>query len=551
MNKKIKRILSLFAVFTLFLSINTFNIAANPRSHTNDFFVNDFANVLSHETREYILDINADIASTGAQLVVVTTEFTNGLGAFDYGLELMNAWGVGDATLNNGVLFIIATQEEDAAIIVGHGAEEFLTGGRIGVIFDNHFADDFLDGNFDIAVRNTAHALWLDISRFYENFSGASTTQGTSIDDLTMFNTMLVTDDARVLRDMTIANILAQNEILWEKNGGQIAVVTVETLGGHDIETYTVNLFNNLGVGSFEHNNGVLMLLAIADNQYFIAMGDGVMRHVRVSQIQPIFEEPFFSGDFDRAVADTFREFYDIIYSVFGDERGAVANTAPVVQGGQNTNLANNTNQATFTDTFFSGMATLIVIIVLIIILVIIAAAFSRPRGGMMTPGVGMGMPMRRRWWGFGPRHRMGGFGAGMATGMAMSRRMQRQQMRQMQRMNRRAGGMMGGGGAPRPQAPPPAAPRQKPSSGSVFGGGRSTGGFGSGGSSASRPPSSGGTSRPSGGGFGSSSSRPSGGGFGGGLGGSFGGGRSSGAGRIGGGGASRGGGGSFRGGRR
>src|ERR1700756_187826 len=55
--------------------------------------------------------------------------------------------------------------------------------------------------------------------------------------------------------------------------GVQIAVVTVKSLDGADIETVANRLFRHFGVGSKKDNQGVLLLLAIDDRKNRIEVG--------------------------------------------------------------------------------------------------------------------------------------------------------------------------------------------------------------------------------------------------------------------------------------
>jgi uncharacterized protein len=74
-----------------------------------------------------------------------------------------------------------------------------------------------------------------------------------------------VADYADVIDSATEEYIVNQNEILYEKTGAQVVVVTVDFIGGTDIEDYAYELFNNWGIGSSEKNNGVLILMVIGE----------------------------------------------------------------------------------------------------------------------------------------------------------------------------------------------------------------------------------------------------------------------------------------------
>jgi uncharacterized protein len=85
-----------------------------------------------------------------------------------------------------------------------------------------------------------------------------------------------VNDFAHVLDQNAIAqmdNICKQIE---DKAHAQIAVVTVHSLDGSDIEGYAVDLFHQWGVGSKTKDSGVLILYAIDDHRARIEVGYGL-----------------------------------------------------------------------------------------------------------------------------------------------------------------------------------------------------------------------------------------------------------------------------------
>lgn len=61
-----------------------------------------------------------------------------------------------------------------------------------------------------------------------------------------------------------------------EKAHAQIAVVTINSLDGRDIEGYAVDLYKQWGVGSKSTNRGVLILLAVQDHRYRFEVGYGL-----------------------------------------------------------------------------------------------------------------------------------------------------------------------------------------------------------------------------------------------------------------------------------
>jgi uncharacterized protein len=88
----------------------------------------DDAHILSDQTKNDLDQKLAALeASNSRQLVVVTLPSLQGYEISDYGYQLGRAWGIGQAKLNNGVLFIIAPNERKVRIEVGYGLEPILT----------------------------------------------------------------------------------------------------------------------------------------------------------------------------------------------------------------------------------------------------------------------------------------------------------------------------------------------------------------------------------------------------------------------------------------
>jgi uncharacterized protein len=85
-----------------------------------------------------------------------------------------------------------------------------------------------------------------------------------------------VDDFAHVLDRNTIAQIDEICREIDEKAHAQIAVVTIHSLDGADIESYAVDLFHQWGVGSKSSNRGVLILYAIDDHRARIEVGYGL-----------------------------------------------------------------------------------------------------------------------------------------------------------------------------------------------------------------------------------------------------------------------------------
>jgi uncharacterized protein len=85
-----------------------------------------------------------------------------------------------------------------------------------------------------------------------------------------------VNDFANVLTPETKAQIEGLCQQVDQKAHAQIALVTVNTLDGSDIETYAVDLFKQWGIGAKGSDRGVLILYAIRDRRARIEVGYGL-----------------------------------------------------------------------------------------------------------------------------------------------------------------------------------------------------------------------------------------------------------------------------------
>ena len=85
-----------------------------------------------------------------------------------------------------------------------------------------------------------------------------------------------VNDFAHVLNSQTVAELNDICKQLDDKAHAQVAVVTINSLDGRDIESYAVDLFQKWGIGAKATNRGVLILFAVKDRRYRTEVGYGL-----------------------------------------------------------------------------------------------------------------------------------------------------------------------------------------------------------------------------------------------------------------------------------
>ena len=99
-----RRLLCLLGVLLVFLSLCSL-------APTSQFYVNDYAGVLSQDTTSIIMGQSPSLEQqTGAQIVVVTVNSLDGKSVEEYAMEVAEGWGVGDQDQDNGVLILLAVE---------------------------------------------------------------------------------------------------------------------------------------------------------------------------------------------------------------------------------------------------------------------------------------------------------------------------------------------------------------------------------------------------------------------------------------------------------
>ena len=149
--------------------------SVNEYSPTSDFYVNDFANILSDDTKSKIMNNSLQInQDTTAQVVVVTVDSIGNNSIEEFANTLFNNWKIGQKDKNNGVLLIIAKKERKIKIEVGYGLEGAINDAKAGRILDSYAVPYLKNDDYDTGVLKTVDALK---SVIYQEYGLASNTQ--------------------------------------------------------------------------------------------------------------------------------------------------------------------------------------------------------------------------------------------------------------------------------------------------------------------------------------------------------------------------------------
>lgn len=221
-----------------------------------------------------------------------------------------------------------------------------------------------------------------------------------------------VNDFADVMTDADEQTVYEAGVRLYEKTDAQVVLLTVDTLGGRDLESYALEIARAWGIGDEEKNNGVLLLFTTDGPHSRLEIGyglEGAINDSKAGRILDLYLVPSYddSEEWSAALTATYRGVLNEVYNEYGLTE-EISPMMPLVSG----------DEATGADA--------LELIVMVVIVVVILSSIGRRGGGGFIP-IFLG--------GFhhGGGHHGGGFGGGFGGGGF-----------------RGGGGGFGGGGASR-----------------------------------------------------------------------------------------------------
>lgn len=102
---------------------------------------------------------------------------------------------------------------------------------------------------------------------------------GSKKDDIpipTVKKDVYVYDEGNIIDDDIEKQLNVLLREVEEQTGAEVAIVTVESLLGREIEDYANNLANTLGIGKADEDNGVLLLISKSDERVRLEIGKGL-----------------------------------------------------------------------------------------------------------------------------------------------------------------------------------------------------------------------------------------------------------------------------------
>jgi uncharacterized protein len=325
---------------TLMLSVLLLPVLTSAKTavpkHTGSFYVNDFANVIDEKAENYMVNYGIRLhQDSGAQVVLVTVDSTNGVSMEEYATSLFNSWGVGSADKNNGLLLLLSIKDDDYWAVQGKGIEDTLPNSKIKEILSQYLEPDFAAKTYSNGARKT-----------YGAFIQAM--GGTWVENVGSKN--YVSDNAGVLKKVTKDYLNESSNRYKTTTGSGIYVVTVKNAGDKTLQDYTYMKFASVAAGPKD----VMLVLDIGGDNYHVLQGkdiDKMLTNDAISNIlDTVLEPQFVKKDYGTGATATSNALYSFLLARADQSVGAAGATG--TSGG--TAVSNSSTSASPQDTEIS-----------------------------------------------------------------------------------------------------------------------------------------------------------------------------------------------------
>lgn len=162
------RLALMLTVLLIITSTVAYGLNIDLPDPTREFYVNDFAGLMSEESKDNILKVNLNYENTveKPQIAVVTVKNMQGMDENTYAVKLFEEWKIGNKDYDNGVLILLALEERRVKIEVGYGLEGAITDSKAGRIMDNSM-DYLSEGDYSTGLENIFYSVAVEINNEY------------------------------------------------------------------------------------------------------------------------------------------------------------------------------------------------------------------------------------------------------------------------------------------------------------------------------------------------------------------------------------------------
>ncbi len=148
----------------------------------------------------------------------------------------------------------------------------------------------------------------------------------------------LVNDAANILSREQVAILEQRLVALDDSTTNQIAIVIIPTLNGYDVADYANKLLRAWGIGGSKHNNGVLILVAMAEKKFRIEVGYGLEGAIPDITAKSIIDNDlypnFVNGDYYRGFDEAITSLGKAAKGEYNEKRNKNSGNEGVPWGG-------------------------------------------------------------------------------------------------------------------------------------------------------------------------------------------------------------------------
>lgn len=162
-----KQAVRLAAAALLAVLLSTAVFAAGYPAAPQEHFTRDEAGVLSEATIQAVDELNASLEASGAQIAVLTVGTTGEEYIDDYTYGVFDSWGVGSAEQNNGVLFLLAIDDQNYYCALGAGLEGSDLATQLQTMLNECAEPGFAAADYDACVTEFTGAVAESLSAMY------------------------------------------------------------------------------------------------------------------------------------------------------------------------------------------------------------------------------------------------------------------------------------------------------------------------------------------------------------------------------------------------
>lgn len=370
-------------------------LAKTPQP-TDMFYVNDYANVIDEEAEEEMLRYGNQLyEASGAQVVLVTVDFTDGIALEDYAYDLFNAWGIGSADKNNGVLILMSIGDDDYWTMQGEGLEDTLTSGEISGILQEYLEPDFAAKDYSAGAKKVYGAFIKRLGGQWETDEKTSQESGETASGQYVF------DEAGILNGKALEYINDRSSELKEYYNAAFYVVTKDRIDEElTIRDDAIKAFVNCKADSRD----MVLLLYREDDDYWLLPGETAEGFASEAVLQEILDqdlEPEFAAkDYSQGAISVGDRIYGLMEASYRPVKAKPKKEAK-------TSDAGDTNDST--ESSEDGEKTAFIAFSFFAVIVIIVGSGRRRRNRRNYDRYYYDGPTHHHGWGGPPRQSWGG----------------------------------------------------------------------------------------------------------------------------------------------